>query len=43
VKTSLNFGGKAERSLPPAELARLGMHLAQHVTARHRALHLERS
>ena len=32
VKTSLNFGGKTERALPPAELQRMGMHLARHVS-----------
>jgi hypothetical protein len=32
VKTSLNFGGKAERQLPPAELQRMGMHLASQVS-----------
>jgi hypothetical protein len=31
VKTSLNFGGKTERHLPPAELQRLGMHLSNQV------------
>lgn len=31
VKTSLNFAGKTEKYLPQSELARLGMHLAQHV------------
>src|SRR5205085_971583 len=32
VKTSLNFGGKTERSLLPAELKRMGMHLSSHLT-----------